>query len=184
MRIDPKMSFSDINHLVYAIELRDAYTQGHSERVAKYSYILSATLGLSLEDCNQIYTASLLHDVGKIGIPDAVLLKPGKLEENEYQLIKQYGTLSGKILEKMEHFKYLAPTVKHHHENYNGTGYPDGLKAKEIPLGARIISIADVFDALTTRRIYRGAMSLEKAISIMDNMQEGENLIQNYTIYL
>lgn len=172
MHIDPLMSFSDINHLIYAIELRDAYTQGHSERVAKYSYALSAKLGLSLEDCNQIYVASLLHDVGKIGIPDAVLLKPGKLEEFEYELIQQHGTLSGKILEKMEHFKYLAPMVKHHHENYNGKGYPDRLKGKEIPLGARIISIVDVFDALTTRRIYRGAMPLEKAIAIMDSMQK------------
>lgn len=172
LHIDPKMSFSDINHLVYAIELRDAYTQGHSERVAKYSYILSATLGLSIEDCTQIYVASLLHDVGKIGIPDAVLLKPGKLEDSEYELIQQHGTLSGKILEKMENFKYLAPMVRHHHEDFNGGGYPDGLQGKAIPLGARIISIADVFDALTTRRIYRGAMPLEKAISIMDSMQE------------
>lgn len=166
------MSFSDINHLVYAIELRDAYTQGHSQRVAKYSYMLASTMGLTLQECNEIYVASLLHDVGKIGIPNAILLKPGNLESSEYELIKQHGPLSGKILEKMEHFKFLAPIIRHHHENYNGTGYPDKLQGEEIPLGSRIISISDVFDALTTRRIYRGAIPLEKAISIMQNLQK------------
>jgi len=170
--IDSKISFPDINHLVYAIELRDAYTQGHSQRVAKYSYILASTMGLTLEECNEIYIASLLHDVGKIGIPDAILLKPGKLENSEYELIQQHGPLSGKILEKMEKFSFLAPIVRHHHEDYNGSGYPDHLKGEEIPLGSRIISIADVFDALTTRRIYRAAMPLEKAILILNNMQE------------
>lgn len=172
MYINSEMSFTDINHLIYAIELRDAYTQGHSVRVAKYAYALSSIMKLDFELSNQIYIASLLHDVGKIGIPDAVLLKPGKLEQTEYELIQQHSPLSGKILEKMENFKYLAPMVTHHHEDYNGKGYPDKLKGEEIPLGARIISIVDVFDALTTRRVYRGAMTVEKALNMMDDMQK------------
>ncbi len=164
--------FPDIEHLVYAIELRDSYTQGHSSRVAEFAYILASLAKLDLDESNQIYIAGLLHDVGKIGIPDTILLKPGKLEEKEYALIKQHGTLSGKILEKMPRYKQLAPIAKHHHEDYNGNGYPDGLKGEDIPLGARIISIVDVFDALTSKRIYRGILSLEKALSIIEDMQK------------
>ena len=164
--------FPDIEHLIYTLELRDSYTQGHSTRVADLSYLLASLVGLSLEECNDLYVAALLHDVGKIGIPDTILLKPGKLEDDEYTLIKQHGTLSGKILEKMPKYKKLAPIVKHHHEDYNGNGYPDGLKGEEIPLGSRIISIIDVFDALTSKRIYRDIMPLEKALDIMRQMQE------------
>ena len=113
-----------------------------------------------------------MHDVGKIGIPDAILLKPGKLDRDEYILVQQHGSLSGKILQKMKKYNYLAPIVRHHHEDYSGNGYPDGLKAEEIPVGSRILSIVDVFDALTSKRIYRGSMKIEKALEIMDNMQK------------
>ncbi len=164
--------FPEIEHLLYAIELRDSYTQGHSVRVADFSYLLSSLWGLSLEDCNQIYIAALLHDIGKIGIPDTILLKPSQLEEDEYKLVQQHGFLSGKILEKMPKYTFLAPLVRHHHEDYNGTGYPDGLKGDMIPLGSRIISIVDVFDALTSKRIYRGMIPFKKALQIMYSMQE------------
>jgi GGDEF domain-containing protein len=163
--------FPDIEHLIYVLELRDSYTQGHSSRVADFAYLLASLSNISLDECNEIYIAALLHDVGKIGIPDTILLKPGKLEDDEYTLIKQHGVLSGKILEKMPKYKKLAFIVKHHHEDYNGKGYPDGLKKEEIPLGARIISIVDVFDALTSKRIYREMMPLKKALSIMNDMQ-------------
>jgi len=166
-------AFPEIQHLIYAIELRDNYTQGHSQRVAEYALILATLAEIDDEYCHEIYVAGLLHDVGKIGIPDAILLKPGKLEADEYKLIQQHGSLSGKILQKMQKFSYLAPIAQHHHEDYSGKGYPDGLKGEEIPLGARVLSIVDVFDALTSKRIYRDSMKIERALYIMDDMQEG-----------
>jgi len=166
-------AFPEIQHLIYAIELRDAYTQGHSQRVAEYAYILAKLAKIDEHLTQDIYVAGLLHDVGKIGIPDAILLKPGKLEVDEYKLVQQHGSLSGKILEKMKKYSFLAPIAKHHHEDYNGKGYPDGLKGEDIPLGARVISIVDVFDALTSKRIYRGIMKLSVALEIMNNMQQG-----------
>jgi len=165
-------AFPEIQHLIYAIELRDAYTQGHSQRVAEYAYILATLAELNDNLTHEIYVAGLLHDVGKIGIPDAILLKPGKLEIDEYKLVQQHGSLSGKILQKMKKFSFLAPIAKHHHEDYNGSGYPDGLKGEDIPLGARVISIVDVFDALTSKRIYRGTMKVAKALEIMQGMQD------------
>ena len=164
--------FPDIEHMIYAIELRDNYTKGHSLRVADGSYVLASLYGLTIEENNKIYIAALLHDIGKIGIPDTILLKPGKLNEDEYNLVKQHGALSGKILEKMHKYSYLAPIAKHHHEDYNGLGYPDGLKGEEIPLGSRIISIIDVFDALTSKRIYRDVMPVKTALNIMNDMQD------------
>ncbi|MEA1892654.1 MAG: HD domain-containing protein [Campylobacterota bacterium] len=170
-----KLNFNEalpeIQHLIYAIELRDNYTQGHSQRVAEYALILAALAEIDDEYTHEIYVAGLLHDIGKIGIPDAILLKPGKLAGDEYKLVQQHGSLSGKILQKMQKFSYLAPIVKHHHEDYSGKGYPDGLKGENIPLGARVLSIVDVFDALTSKRIYRDSMKTERAISIMDDMQ-------------
>ncbi len=167
-----KETFPEIQHLIYAIELRDSYTQGHSQRVAEYSMILATLADIPFEETQEIYVAALLHDIGKIGIPDAILLKPGKLEDDEYTLIKQHGSISGKIIQKMVKYSFLAPIVKHHHEDYNGSGYPDGLKGENIPLGARIISIVDVFDALTSTRIYRNSMGTPKALEIMDDMQK------------
>jgi len=178
-------AFPEIQHLIYAIELRDAYTQGHSQRVAEYAYILATLADLDDDLAHEIYVAGLLHDVGKIGIPDAILLKPGKLESDEYKLVQQHGSLSGKILQKMKKFSFLAPIARHHHEDYNGSGYPDGLKGEEIPLGARVISIVDVFDALTSKRIYRGTMKVTKALEIMQDMQNNEKFDPKlYKIFL
>ncbi len=170
--LDHNQAFPDIQHLIYAMELRDNYTQGHSQRVAEYALILATLAELDDDYCHEIYIAGLLHDIGKIGIPDAILLKPGKLEVEEYKLIQEHGSLSGKILQKMHKYRVLTPIVRHHHEDYNGCGYPDNLKAENIPLGARVLSIVDVFDALTTKRIYRGSMSIDKALQIMHGMQE------------
>ena len=158
--------------LIYSTEIRDAYTQGHSENVAYYAKHLASALKLSPQECEDVYIAGLLHDVGKIGIPDNILLKPTKLELSEFELIQMHSYISGQIIEKLKNFSYLKDAVKHHHENFDGSGYPDGLKGKEIPLYSRILSIADVFDALTTSRIYRASIQFNDAIAIMDTMQE------------
>jgi GGDEF domain-containing protein len=163
---------STIEALVYAIEIRDAYTQGHSERVANYAVYLSGWLGMEERFLEQIFTAGMLHDLGKIGIPDEILLKPGRLNEREYGLIKLHSSLSEKIVEKLESFDDLMGAVRHHHENFDGSGYPDALVGEQIPIMARIISIVDVFDALTTRRIYRDSMSIDKALTIMHDEQK------------
>ena len=171
--------------LIYSTEIRDAYTQGHSENVAYYAKHLASALKLSLAECEDVYIAGLLHDIGKIGIPDSILLKPTKLEMNEFELIKMHSYISGQIIEKLEKFSYLKKAVKHHHENYDGSGYPDGLKAEEIPLYSRILSIADVFDALTTSRIYRASMQFSDAIAIMDTMQKQKKFDpQLYKIFI
>ena len=165
-------NIDEIKAFVYSIELRDIYTQGHSERVAIYAREFSKFLGLDSEAVNKIYISGLLHDLGKIGIPDAILLKPGKLEKDEFEIVKMHSVLSGEIVSKIEGFADLSPIIRHHHEHYDGSGYPDGLKGKEIPILSRILTIVDVFDALTTRRVYRGALSLEEALEIMDKMKE------------
>jgi diguanylate cyclase (GGDEF)-like protein len=165
-------SIEEIKHLIYAIEIRDAYTQGHSEHVAVYAKEFASFLGLDKKKCEELYIAGLLHDIGKIGIPDNILLKPGRLEKDEFDIIKLHSVISGKIVKMLPEYSHLAEIVKHHHENYDGSGYPDGLKGEEIPFGARVLSLADVFDALTTGRVYRAPLSLEEALSIMDSMQK------------
>jgi hypothetical protein len=162
-----------IEALAFTIEIRDAYTQGHSKRVADYASLLANWIQMDSDFVKNIYIAGMLHDLGKIGIPDEILLKPGKLSDIEHDLIKLHSALSQKIIQKLNLFPELCFAVRHHHENFDGSGYPDGLAGEEIPIMARIISIVDVFDALTTRRIYRDLMSIDKAMCIME--QECEN---------
>ena len=157
-----------IDSLITMTEVRDSYTIGHSKRVAQYAYSLAKEMGEDEEFLRYIYFAGLLHDIGKIGIPDVVLLKPAKLNDTEYELIKTHSTLSYKILYHIKGFENILPAIKHHHERYDGSGYPSNLKAHKIPKMARYLSIVDVWDALTTRRIYRKAMSLDKALEIME----------------
>ena len=162
-----KFNIDEITPLITATEIRDAYTQGHSQRVAYYAYLLATVLHLEEDICRDVYIAGLLHDVGKIGIPDNILLKPGQLNIEEFGLIKLHSSISGKIVETIPNYDYLSKIVSSHHENYDGTGYPLGLKKEEIPLEARLLAIADVFDALTTRRVYRTSISFEKSIEIL-----------------
>jgi len=156
-----------INSLGRVIELRDSYTQGHSTRVATYARQIASSLGLDDKQMERIYLAGLLHDVGKIGIPDAVLLKPGKLTPEEYEIVKLHSTLSAKIVAGMGNFEDIVAIVRHHHEQPCGKGYPDGLVADQIPLGSRIIAVADVFDSLRSERVYRKALSLEVIQQVM-----------------
>jgi len=153
-----------LKSLVRGIELRDSYTRGHSERVAYYSKRIAEEMGLPKEEVERIYTAALLHDIGKIGIPDSILLKPSKLTDKEYEIIKLHPILSYEILRHLDFLEGAIDGIKYHHERWDGSGYPEGLKGKNIPLSARIIAVADSFDAMTSDRIYRRGMSREEAI--------------------
>ena len=156
-----------IHMLVDMTEMRDSYTIGHAKRVAQYSYMLALDNGENAKFLRDIYLAGLLHDIGKVGIPDVILLKPMKLTEDEYELIKMHSTLSAKMLEHIDEFEDILPAIKHHHEHYDGSGYPDGLKGEAIPKMARYLIIADVFDALSSTRIYRKALSVKESLEIM-----------------
>ena len=153
-----------LKSLVRGIEMRDSYTRGHSERVAYYSKRIAQEMGLSPEEVKKIYTAALLHDIGKIGIPDSILLKPSKLTEREYEIIKLHPILSYEILSHLDFLEEALDGIKYHHERWDGSGYPEGLKGAEIPLAARIIAVADSFDAMTSHRIYRRARDKSDAI--------------------
>ena len=141
--------------LASAIDAKDPYTHGHSARVAMYSTRIAREAGLSDEECEQVYFAALLHDVGKIGVPDAVINKPGRLTEEEFALIKQHPVKGNQILSRVQQSPYLSIGAHYHHERYDGRGYPDGLKGNDIPQIARIIGVADAYDAMTSKRSYR-----------------------------
>ncbi len=149
--------------LVEMMERRDSYTAGHSHRVAKYSVLIAQELKYSKDDIDLIYRAAMLHDIGKMDIPDAILLKPDVLNDDEYELIKKHSVFGYELL-RHGPFKELSKIVLHHHERYDGKGYPDGLVADEIPEMSQIISIADAFDAMTTNRAYKEAFSRDEAL--------------------
>lgn len=152
--------------LIDMMEKRDSYTAGHSQRVAEYSKMLVLEMGYSSDDVDFIYKAGMLHDIGKIEIPDAILLKPDKLNSMEYSLIQRHSTASYELLSR-EPFSRLAHIVLHHHERYDGKGYPHGLHADQIPFFSQIITVADAFDAMTTNRAYRKSLSRQEAFAIL-----------------
>ncbi|MDD5089547.1 MAG: TIGR00282 family metallophosphoesterase [Candidatus Wallbacteria bacterium] len=154
---------STIQVLANAMDSKDPYTHGHSRRVAKYSVEIAKKIGLSREEIEDINFAALLHDIGKIGIRDHILCKPGRLTDEEYQIIKNHPVISAQILAPVEFLSDKIPMVRGHHERYDGKGYPDGLKGKDICLGARIIAVADSFDAMTSDRSYRKGMPFEQS---------------------
>ena len=144
--------------LANALEAKDAYTRGHSERVGTWSRGVAAALGLSPGDVDLIGQAGLLHDIGKIGIPEAVLRKPGRLDAEEWSVMRNHPLIGAQIVAPFDFFTGGAQMIRHHHERWDGSGYPDGLAGEEIPVGARIIAVADVYDALTSNRPYRLAL--------------------------
>lgn len=150
---------------------RDNYTREHSDRVAAYSELFAKHLNLSDSDKKTLVLAANFHDVGKIGVSDIVLLKPGKLNDEEYSHIKLHPVIGENILSASEIFKDTLPLVRHHHEKYNGSGYPDNLKADAIPYLARVLSVVDTFDAITSNRVYREKRKLEDAIIEMTNIK-------------
>lgn len=162
-----QMSIDVVRALVQAIDAKDNYTSGHSERVASWSVLIGEELNLNQEDLQNLAWAGRLHDVGKIGIRDDVLGKPGRLTDEEFDHIKQHPVISYEVLKQIHRLAPILGGVRHHHEAWNGSGYPDGLAGEEIPQTARIIQMADVFDALTSSRSYREAFTLEEALRIM-----------------
>jgi HD-GYP domain-containing protein (c-di-GMP phosphodiesterase class II) len=154
-----------VRMLANAIDAKDPYTRGHSERVAFYSTLVAKELGMSETEIANVHLSGLIHDVGKIGIEDRILRKPAALTDDEYEIMKQHPTKGAQILEAVPKLKALAGPGLQHHENFDGSGYPEGLKGDEIPLLGRMVSVADAFDAMTTDRPYSKAMTFEAAVA-------------------
>ncbi|MBV9423722.1 MAG: HD domain-containing protein [Solirubrobacterales bacterium] len=152
-----------VRALSNAVEARDAYTGKHAERVTAYGIEIARAVGVSIADTRELEFGFLLHDIGKLGIPDAILYKPGALTDNERALMTQHPLIGAQIVDDIEFLAPAARVVRSHHERWDGSGYPDGLAGEEIPLAARVFSVADVLDALTTDRPYRHALPLSKA---------------------
>jgi len=159
-----ELFMGSIRMLAAAIDEKDPYTRGHSGRVAKYSIIIGDGIGLTAEELDRLRIAALLHDVGKIGVDDRVLKKPGKLTDEEFELMKQHTVKGANIMRPVSQLKDMLPGIELHHERMDGQGYPYGLSGDQIPIMARIIAVADTFDAITTNRPYQSAMDLEYAI--------------------
>ena len=157
-RENEELSIQVVLAIADAIDAKDTYTNGHSRRVAKYSRDIAARLGYTEQQQSDIYMMGLLHDVGKIGVPDVVINKPAKLTDEEFELIKSHPERGARILENIKAMPQLATGAMWHHEKYNGTGYPDGLAGTDIPIEARIIAVADAYDAMSSRRSYRDAL--------------------------
>ena len=150
-----------IETLRFTVEAKDVYTRGHSDRVSAFSVLIGEKLGLSESDIKQLRIGGLFHDIGKIGVPDNILLKDSKLTDDEYSQIKNHPSIGAHILSNATIFSDIIPIVKHHHEKYDGSGYPSRLKGNDIPYLARIAAVADTFDAMTSVRPYRHALPLE-----------------------
>ena len=157
-----------IRSLAETIDAKDTYTRGHSERVSLYSEAIARGLGLKGKELQTIRYAGYLHDVGKIGIPDAILSKPGKLTVEEFRIIQKHPVISEKILSPVKFPFPVQSIVRHHHERFDGKGYPDSHAAEEIPLGARILFVADAYEAMTSDRPYRKALSTEMALGELE----------------
>jgi putative nucleotidyltransferase with HDIG domain len=158
--------------LAKALEARDDNTSSHSLNVTRYSMLLGQFLGLDEEELRILKQGALLHDLGKIGIPDDILKKPGCLDEAEFEIIKKHPMLTSDILGTLETSDHFSAIARSHHERWDGNGYPDGLNGEGIPLLARIVAIADAWDAMTSNRVYRDAMSERIALNIMEKEKD------------
>src|SRR5438067_10127745 len=161
---------SSIQMLAGAVDEKDPYTRGHSDRVTRYSVLLATELGLPKEEIEKIRIAAQLHDVGKIGIEDRILKKPGKLTAEEFEIMKTHTTRGANILRPVSQLKEMIPGIELHHESLDGRGYPHGLKGDEVPMLPRIIMVADCFDAMTTNRPYQAAMDPEYVVRIINSL--------------
>jgi putative two-component system response regulator len=153
--------------LARSMEAKHPLTEGHSDRMAEYALQLGERIGFQEEELRDLRTACLLHDIGKVAVPDHILLKPGPLDANEIQVVRQHPVIGEKICAPLKSLRHILPVIRHHHERMDGSGYPDGLRGTEIPLMARILQIADIYDALVTDRPYRFALSRDEALLIL-----------------
>ena len=150
--------------LAQTIDAKDPWTEGHSRNVSNFAVVLGEALNLERLDLERLRTAGLLHDIGKIGVVDSVLKKPGPLTEEEWNLMREHPAIGSRILGQVRALGSIVGLVRHHHEWYNGSGYPDHISGADIPLGARILSICDAYDAMVTKRTYRESLGHEEAV--------------------
>lgn len=150
--------------LALTIEARDPLTNGHCHRLAKYAAELGARIGLARDDLTTLTRGALLHDIGKVGVADAILLKPGSLSRDEYRTMQEHTVIGDRVCAQLRSLQRVRPIIRHHHERLDGSGYPDGLRGDDIPLAAQIIGVVDVFDALTAERPYRSAQPVDQAL--------------------
>lgn len=161
-----------LKSLMKALETKDAYTASHSGRVTHFSLLLGRRVGVPEGDLELLKQGALMHDLGKIGIPDAILNKPGPLDDAEYEEMKKHPVYTYEIMKPLKSFQVFSDVARWHHERWDGAGYPDGLKGEEIPLLARIVAIADTWDAMTGDRVYRKGMAVEKALAILESEKD------------
>lgn len=171
VRENHELFMGTIRAMAQAIDAKDPYTRGHSMRVNRYSLILAKELGQKGAQLREIHVSSLMHDVGKIGINDVILQKPGKLTDDEFEVMKTHTVLGASIIAPIRQMKRIIPGLRWHHERMNGQGYPDGLSGEQIPMMARIIAVADTFDAITTQRPYQTAMTFEEALKVLERLK-------------
>jgi len=171
-QVNNELFMGTIRALADAIDEKDPYTRGHSERVNQYAVLLAKQLGLEKKELRQVHIASLFHDIGKIGIEDKILRKPAMLTDQEYAVMKQHPEKGAQMLSKIKAMRDIIPGMRFHHERWDGTGYPLGLKGEQIPMAARIVAVADAFDAMTTNRPYQKAMPFDKAIERLLELSE------------
>jgi diguanylate cyclase (GGDEF)-like protein len=167
-------SFDVLQGLVFAVDTKDRYTKRHSEDVARYAVFLAERVGLDPEAVRSIHLAGLLHDVGKIGIPDPILRKPGRLTPDEYEVVKQHVALGDMIVRDVPDIDVVRAGIRHHHERWDGAGYLDRLEGEEIPLIARILAVGDAFSAMTTTRPYRKALDVREALKRLEDAAESQ----------
>jgi putative nucleotidyltransferase with HDIG domain len=169
-----KAHLDSVRVLVEAIDAKDPYTRGHSDRVRRMGLQIATFLGFSEERMEMLEYGALLHDIGKIGIKNEILQKPGTLSPEEYQSIQEHPLIGAKIVEGIDFFKDKIPMIRHHHEHFDGTGYPDGLVGEAIPVEARIIAVPDAFDAMASLRPHQRAMALEGVLLEMEKCKGGQ----------
>ncbi|NWF93506.1 MAG: response regulator [Syntrophaceae bacterium] len=167
-RILKKAHLDSVKVLAEAIDAKDPYTRGHSDRVTRMSLKIAFQLGFTEDRLESLEYGALLHDIGKIGIRDEVLQKPTTLDSDEYQYIQEHPLIGVRILEGLDFFKDKIPVIRHHHEHFDGSGYPDGLAGEAIPLEARIVAVPDAFDAMTSSRPHRGMMPLQDVLTELE----------------
>ncbi len=155
--------------LARAVEARDIYTESHTERVGRAARILGAEAGISGAGLEDLFLGGVIHDIGKIGVPDSILLKPGRLDQGETLLMRRHVDIGAEIVRPLRSAQNLLPIVRHHHERFDGSGYPDGLAGNAIPLAARIVAVCDAYDAMTSDRPYRSGLLPESAVDVLVN---------------
>ena len=178
-----EMFFEIAESMADAIEKRDHYTGGHTQRVTRYSLAIARYLSLKPQDKKWLRIASILHDIGKIGIEDNILMKPERLSPEEFSRMKRHTAMGAEIIEHVQRLRSIIPGVKYHHEHMDGQGYPDGLKGEDMPILAKIVAVADTYDAMTTDRPYRRAMSKESAIEELkrcSGTQFDHNIVKSF----